>query len=88
MKHGFRPRITPDVRIYPSPGDCFDERFEEDYSFNGDYEPYDDEWDEEETALEECGQVPQGGCLMAGTEFCDFDCPYRDILLFDDADEA
>ncbi len=35
------------------------------------------EW---ERALQECGKVPaaEGGCLMAGTEFCDFDCPFRD----------
>jgi len=31
-------------------------------------------------AMQECGKVPaaQGGCLMAGTEFCDFECPFRD----------
>lgn len=27
----------------------------------------------------QCGRLPQhlgGGCTMAGTEFCDFDCPF------------
>jgi len=35
------------------------------------------EW---EDAMQECGQVPAagGGCLKAGTEFCDFECPFRD----------
>ena len=34
-----------------------------------------------EHAMSECGQLPQhlgGGCTMAGTEFCDFECPLRD----------
>lgn len=35
-----------------------------------DYEQ--DEW---EHALEECGQAPGMGCQLAGTEFCDFECP-------------
>jgi hypothetical protein len=31
--------------------------------------------------MSECGRLPQrlgGGCTLAGTEFCDFDCPLRD----------
>jgi hypothetical protein len=45
-----------------------------------------DEEDEWERAMDECGKVPaaQGGCLMAGTEFCDFECPFRD----DEDDES
>lgn len=42
-------------------------------------------WDDEEyDAGEECGRWRNGKlvsvyhCLQAGTEFCDFDCPYRD----------
>jgi len=34
-----------------------------------------------ESAMSECGRLPPrlgGGCTMAGTEFCDFDCPLRD----------
>jgi len=49
-----------------------------------DYAQEEDDWDEAEHALEECGQVPGMGCQLAGTEFCDFDCPYRDIDLFAD----
>lgn len=29
----------------------------------------------------ECGRLPDhlgGGCQLAGTEYCDFDCPFRD----------
>ena len=29
----------------------------------------------------ECGRLPMslgGGCTMAGTEYCDWDCPFRD----------
>lgn len=54
---------------------------DEDYDPTGDE---DDAWMREENewdqALQECGKVPaaQGGCLMAGTEFCDFECPFRD----------
>lgn len=67
--------------------------------FNGvvrpsdDDDPYDDfsggedELDKYEDALQECGQVQDGGCLMAGTEFCDFECPFRDTDLFADPDE-
>lgn len=49
---------------------------------------YDDWWDEDdqdreldefEEAVEECGIVPgDGGCTLAGTEHCDFECPFRD----------
>ena len=41
-----------------------------------DYEP-----DEFEEAMDECGLLPKhlgGGCTLAGTEHCDFDCPFRD----------
>jgi hypothetical protein len=43
-------------------------------------DPDDSEEDEWEYAMQECGKVPaaEGGCLMAGTEYCDFECPFRD----------
>ena len=31
--------------------------------------------------LQECGRLPEhlgGGCQLAGTEHCDFECPFRD----------
>lgn len=36
----------------------------------------DDEEDEFENAISECGQIRGGGCMLAGTEFCDWDCPF------------
>lgn len=35
----------------------------------------------EEDALEdligECVQMPDGSCTMAGSEYCDFECPFN-----------
>lgn len=65
---------------------------EPDDDFDDDYEP--DEWDELEEAAQECGLLPPhlgGGCQMAGTEHCDFDCPFRDnpgLLTGEDDDDA
>ena len=28
--------------------------------------------------IDECGIGQDGICMLAGTEHCDFDCPYRD----------
>jgi len=43
--------------------------------------PYDEtddtEWDDDDL-IEECGLGDDGQCLLAGTEHCDFECPYRD----------
>ena len=30
--------------------------------------------------LQECGQTDDGDCLLAGSEHCDFECPFRDGL--------
>ena len=49
-----------------------------------------DEWDDSddlgderddsiERALDECGQMADGSCLMVGSEFCDWDCPFSRI---------
>lgn len=42
----------------------------------------DDDWDQsddgEDEDLFDCGWVPGIGCQMAGTEECDFECPFRD----------
>ncbi len=35
---------------------------------------YDDEADYD--PIEDCGKMPGGQCTLAGTEFCDWDCPY------------
>ena len=34
--------------------------------------------DELEEAISNCGIIPSGECMLVGTEFCDFDCPFRD----------
>lgn len=45
-----------------------DELFDDD----DDYDP-----DSLDDALAECGLGPDGLCGMAGTEFCEFECPFR-----------
>lgn len=42
-----------------------------------DDEDFDDAPDEFDPA-DECGLMSDGQCLLAGTEWCDFECPYRD----------
>lgn len=41
-----------------------------------------DQQREDEVSGTECGRWRNGRldgyCLLAGTEYCDFDCPYRD----------
>lgn len=40
-----------------------------------DHEPF-----EETFGMDECGfDLANGGCLLAGSEDCDFECPYRDM---------
>ena len=40
----------------------------------------DDEFEEDEyeQALSQCGITQDGYCMLAGTEYCDFECPFRD----------
>ena len=55
-------------------GRCSDGDFDE-------HDGYDDEDDDFEQLVDECGLLPAhlgGGCQLAGTEHCDFDCPFRD----------
>lgn len=42
------------------------------------YEDQDAEHDEDDFLEMECGLAGDGQCSMAGTEHCDFVCPYRD----------
>lgn len=44
--------------------------YDEDYGFTDE--------DAIEDLMDECGQMPDGGCSLAGTEYCDFECPFRD----------
>lgn len=37
----------------------------------------------EERAMDECGEYPAhlgGGCANAGSEYCEFECPFRDAM--------
>ena len=43
-----------------------------------DLEPGDDADDEEAWLDAMCGMGPDGQCGQAGSEHCEFDCPYRD----------
>lgn len=56
-------------------------------SYFDEYDELDDDFatfeedDELEEAVQECGLLPKhlgGGCQLAGTEHCDFECPFRD----------
>ena len=35
---------------------------------------YEDDFDDDPAS--ECGLLPDGTCMLAGTEWCDWDCPY------------
>lgn len=53
--------------------------FDDDHGLDCDCEQCDDE-----RAEQECGELPEhlgGGCSAAGSEYCDFDCPFRDRVL-------
>lgn len=39
---------------------------------------FDDEREDEDDLMDECGFIPSEGlCTLAGTEWCDWDCPYN-----------
>jgi hypothetical protein len=41
-----------------------------------DFDDFDNEYDEDEDDLmDECGMMPDGYCTLAGTEWCDWECP-------------
>lgn len=37
---------------------------------------FDEPEDEDEEAALDCGRAPDGTCTHAGTEYCEFECPY------------
>jgi hypothetical protein len=51
---------------------CDDDWFEDDA-----YNDVDREMDEFQQALDDCGEMGHGRCSLAGTEHCDFRCPFR-----------
>jgi len=36
---------------------------------------YDDDGDPEDDGLDECAMMPDGYCMLAGTEHCEWECP-------------
>lgn len=44
------------------------------------YDEYDDE--DELDREHDCGLMDDGQCMLSGTEWCDFECPFRDSELF------
>lgn len=61
----------PEQPEEPDYGDDERNDFDDDWRDDDDYEQ-----DEFETAMGECGQMRGGGCMLAGTEHCDFECPF------------
>jgi hypothetical protein len=70
--------------------DSYTGEYEEDYDEfpPDDYEHHGMDCDcdqcEYERDSENCGEYPPsmgGGCSMAGSEYCDFECPFRDEVL-------
>ena len=64
-----RPDRLPDAQLPPNPMTDYlpVEYFDDDF----DDEPEDD-------LMDECGFVPgEGVCMLAGTEWCDWECPYN-----------
>lgn len=50
---------------------------EDDWRYDDDYDDFDDEGtDEFEESLMNCGQLPDGTCTKAGSEECDWECPF------------
>jgi hypothetical protein len=40
------------------------------------FEPFDDEPEDDDAVdLDECGMMPDGQCTLAGSEWCDWECP-------------
>ena len=64
-----QPRTTPDDPLY--------EAYAE---YSDDDDPRD--WDEEDGDYEDCGLMPDGQCLKAGSEECDGECPNRNSEFF------
>lgn len=53
----------------------WDDDNDENY-IDDEHEMHENEEDEFERAMDECGQTQDGGCMLAGTEYCDWDCPF------------
>lgn len=40
-----------------------------------------DEDDDDDSDDMSCGELPEGGCSLAGTEWCDWKCPHSEAML-------
>lgn len=38
---------------------------------------FDDDYDDEPDPLDDCGLTAEGYCMYAGSEWCDFECPFN-----------
>lgn len=64
----------------------FDEDYDDEWDGTDDEHGYDCDCDEckDDRDHENCGELPPhlgGGCSNAGSEQCDFECPFRDSVL-------
>lgn len=49
---------------------------DDDDLYDNPYEDDAEEVDEDEQVAMDCGRIQDGTCTLAGTEFCDWDCPF------------
>lgn len=49
------------------------------YAENDDYDDFDSDGDDSDDYFD-CGMTADGGCMDAGSEHCEFDCPHRRCL--------
>lgn len=82
-------RVTPAGATDPYPWN-----YGADYGDEDDYDArYDssldgwDELDEFEEALQNCSMMADGFCGQAGSEWCDWDCPIRDMEIIELEDD-
>lgn len=75
------PAQSPDLFCVVKPGFVeADElpEFDEDDFVEDDFDDGPDDYDELEEALGECGRgADYEGCMNAGSEYCEFECPFR-----------
>jgi hypothetical protein len=82
--HQHKPRLRPRRdheegmygRVYEVCDDCIKRveaelALEDDDRFGGYEDDYEDDYDE----IDDCGMMPDGQCSLAGTEWCDWECP-------------
>lgn len=65
--------MRPDARLHRAIAER-KEHAECNYDFDEDEAFTDDDAIDE--LMGECGQTPDGYCTLAGTEYCDWDCPF------------